>query len=145
MIVFGLLFVLVAVGAALFVVLAPTTTSQVIELTALGVTVKTSPLAMFLTGAVSVALLVLGYGLISRGIRRKARSRKEIRDLRKEQVAGASTSAEAGERSRRSDRLQKDGSTDTSTDTGTDTDTSSASSKDVEAERQPDSERPSPS
>ena len=143
MIVFGLLFVLVAVGAALFVVLAPTTTSQVIELTALGVTVKTSPLAMFLTGAVSVALLVLGYGLISRGIRRKARSRKEIRDLRKEQVAGASTSAEAGERSRRSDRLQKDGSTDTSTDT--DTDTSSASSKDVDAERQPDSERPSPS
>ena len=145
MIVFGLLFVLVAVGAALFVVLAPTTTSQVIELTALGVTVKTSPLAMFLTGAVSVALLVLGYGLISRGIRRKARSRKEIRDLRKEQVAGASTSAEAGERSRRSDRLQKDGSTDTSTDTDTDTDTSSASSKDVDAERQPDSERPSPS
>lgn len=143
MIVFGLLFVLVAVGAALFVVLAPTTTSQVIELTALGVTVKTSPLAMFLTGAVSVALLVLGYGLISRGIRRKARSRKEIRDLRKEQVAGASTSAEAGERSRRSDRLQKDGSTDTSTDT--DTETSSASSKDVDAERQPDSERPSPS
>ena len=145
MIVLGLLFVLVAVGAAAFVALAPNTTAQVIELTDFGVTLKTSPLAMFLAGAVSLALLGLGYALISRGSRRKAKSRKELRQLRNEQaVSGASASADAGHRSTRRDRRQKDGSTDVSADTSTKTSSDNGpDSKVLPPERQPDSEQPS--
>ena len=148
MIVLGLLFILVAVGATVFAVTAPSATSATIVVTALGVKVSASPLAMFLAGAVSLALLGLGYALISRGARRQARSRKELRQLRKEQAAaGASTSTEAGHRSTRSDRHQQDTSTDTSNDSNTDTsnDSSAAVQSERQSERHSDSEPPSPS
>ena len=142
MIVLGLLLILIAVGATLFAVTAPSAAAQTIEVTALGVKVSASPLAMFFAGAVSLALLVLGYALISGGTRRKARSRKELRQLRKEQAeAGAGTSADGGHRSSRHDRHQKD----TDTDTDTSADTSKDSSKDAQAERHADSEPPSSS
>jgi len=138
MIVLGLLLILVAAGATLFAVMAPSAAAQTIEVTALGVKVSASPLAMFFAGAVSLALLVLGYALISRGTRRKARSRKELRQLRKEQAAaGASTSADGGHRSSRHDRHQKDGDTNA--------DSSADSSKDGQTERHADSEPPSSS
>jgi len=130
MIVLGLLLILVALGAAVFAAMAPSATSETIVVTALGVKVSASPLAMFIAGAVSVMLLGLGFALISRGARRKASSRKELRELRKGQAAEAAhTSAEAGQHSSRRDRPQKDSSTvgststsgDTSGDTGTDT------------------------
>jgi len=125
MIVLGLLLILAAVGATVFAVMAPSATSETIVVTAFGVKVSASPLAMFVAGAVSVALLGLAYVLISRGTRRKARSRKELRQLRKDQAAsGASTSTEGGHRSSRHDRHQKDSqttaSTEHSTDAGTD-------------------------
>ena len=148
MIVLGLLLILIAVGATLFAVTAPSAAAQTIEVTALGVKVSASPLAMFFAGAVSLALLVLGYALISGGTRRKARSRKELRQLRKEQAeAGAGTSADGGHRSSRHDRHQKDTDTDTDTDTSADTskDSSKDSSKDAQAERHADSEPPSSS
>lgn len=143
MIVLGLLLVVVAVGAGVFAVIAPTSTSRVVELTALGVTVSASPLAMFVAGAVSVVLLGLGFALISRGTRRKAASRKELRQLRKQQAdaaastppSGASTSAVAGERTSRREQPHRDSDKDTSTgdtsprsstDTSTDTDTDSS-------------------
>ena len=100
MIVLGVLFILVAVGATVFAVMAPSATNETIVVTALGVKVSASPLAMFIAGAVSVALLGLAYVLISRGTRRKARSRKELRQLRKEQAAaGTGPSTEGGHRS----------------------------------------------
>ena len=158
MIVLGLLLILIAVGATLFVVMA---TVQVIappatfpiKLTAVGVTFSASPLAMFIAGAVSLVLLAVGYALISRGTRRRARSRKELRQLRKEQaVAGTSPAAEGGHRSNRHDRQDRhDGhqndshsstSTDTSSDTGTDAETTADGGKTVRPDRHQESEPP---
>jgi hypothetical protein len=97
MIVLGLLLILFAVGAAAVAVTAPMATAPVIEMTAVGVTVKASPLAMFLTGAASVLLLGLGLALISQGTRRRARAHKELRQLRKDQATAApEASADAG-------------------------------------------------
>ena len=140
MIVLGLLLILIAGGAVVFAVMAPSATAETIVVTALGVKVSASPLAMFLAGAVSVVLLGIAYVLISRGARRKARSRKELRDLRKEQAAtGASTSTEGGHRSSRSDRHQKASNTDTSTDTSTDPDSSKAARPDQHQDSEPPS------
>jgi hypothetical protein len=148
MIVLGLLLILIAVGATAFVVMA---TVQVIappatfpiKLTAVGVTFSASPLAMFIAGAVSLALLAVGYALISRGTRRRARSRKELRDLRKEQAEGANASAEGGQRTSRRDRPQEDTSAESGTNTSAET--SSDDSKDQPTEQQPDTEQPSAS
>jgi len=135
MIVLGLLLILVAIGVTVFVVIAPTATSQIIEVPAGAITISTSPLAMFLAGAASLVLLGLGYALISGGTRRKARSRKELRQLRKDQAAtGASTHPEGGHRSNRTDRVEKESSTEPSTKPSTD------ESKDLQPERHPDPE-----
>ena len=159
MIVLGLLLILIAVGATLFVVMA---TVQVIappatfpiRLTAVGITFSASPLAMFIAGAVSLVLLAVGYALISRGTRRRARSRKELRQLRKEQaVAGTGTSAEGGHRSNRHDGRQSDShqsdrhsstSTDTSSDTATDAETTAHSGDTAQSDRHQESEPPTP-
>lgn len=159
MIVLGLLLILIAAGVTVFVVIAPTATSQIIEVPAGALTISTSPLAMFLAGAVSLILLGLGYALISGGTRRKARSRKELRQLRKEQAATvAGTHPEGGHRSSRSDRDQKEPSTETNpepsadlskddskdasayTNTDTNKDGNRDGNKDLQRERQPDSE-----
>jgi membrane protein implicated in regulation of membrane protease activity len=138
MIVLGLLLILIAAGAVVFAVIAPSATAETIVVTALGVKVSASPLAMFLAGAVSVVLLGIAYLLISRGARRKARSRKELRDLRKEQAAtGTSTSTEGGHRSSRSDRHPKGNNT--ATDTGTGPDTTKAVQPDQHQESEPPS------
>ena len=132
MIVLGLLFILVALGATAFALTAPSAAAQTIEVTALGFKVSASPLAMFLAGAASLALLGLGWALISRGTRRQARSRKELRQLRKEQAAaGAATPAEPGQHSSRRDHRPTD-SNDTGGDTsaGTGGDTSAGTGAD---------------
>mgnify|MGYP001791526843 FL=1 len=142
MIVLGLLLILAVVGATVFAVMAPSATNETIVVTALGVKVSASPLAMFIAGAVSVVLLGLAYVLISRGSRRKARSRKELRQLRKEQAAaGTGPSAEGGHRSSRRDRHQTDGqtSTSTSTDNNSDTGSNTDTGSDTEAEASPES------
>ncbi len=144
MIVLGLLLILAVVGATVFAVMAPSATNETIVVTALGVKVSASPLAMFIAGAVSVVLLGLAYVLISRGSRRKARSRKELRQLRKEQAAaGTGPSAEGGHRSSRRDRHQTDGQTSTSTSTSTDNNSDTGSNtdtgSDTEAEASPES------
>ena len=105
MIVLGLLFILTAAGAVVFAVVAPSSDVQTIELSALGVTVSASPLAMFVAGALSVLLFVLGLLLISRGARRRASSRKELRELRKGQAdAAAQKTTDAGRHSSGHDR-----------------------------------------
>lgn len=122
MIVLGLLLILAAVGATVFAVMAPSGAEQTIELTALGVKVSASPLAMFVAGALSVILLGIGFALINRGARRKASSRKELRELRKGQAGAAEhTSAEAVQHSSRHRLQEGDGSvggTETNADTG---------------------------
>jgi hypothetical protein len=87
MIVIGVLLILIAVGAVAFALMAPSGAVQTIEVTALGFKVSASPLAMFFAGAAVVVLLSLGFAMVSRGTRRKASSRKELRQLRKEQAA----------------------------------------------------------
>jgi hypothetical protein len=130
MIVLGLLLILAAAGAALFAVMAPSAASQTIEMSALGLTLSASPLAMFIAGAVSVVLLGLGFGLISRGTRRKASSRKELRELRKAQATtDTDAPAQAGQHSSRRDRpsvRSTESDTGSVSHTGTDTDAGSS-------------------
>jgi len=128
MIVLGLLLVLAAVAATVFAVTAPSGAEQTIEVSALGFKLLASPLAMFVAGALSVILLGLGFALINRGTRRKASSRKELRELRKGQAdAAAHPAAEAGQHSSRRDRPHAGGGSDTGTigrtNTGTNTGT----------------------
>lgn len=133
MIVLGLLLILAAVGATAFAVTAPSAAEQTIHVSALGFTISASPLAMFVAGALSVILLGLGFALINRGARRKANSRKELRELRKGQAdAAASPPAEAGQHSSRH-RLQKDGVTGSDTDTKNETGTHASSESGTES------------
>ncbi len=127
MIVLGLLLVLAAVSATVFAVMAPSAAAQTIEVSALGLKISASPLAMFVAGALSVILLGLGFALINRGTRRKASSRKELRELRKGQAdATAHPAPEAGQHSSRH-RLQKDDVTVSETDTKNETGTHTSS------------------
>jgi len=119
MIVLGLLFILLAVVATAVAVTAPIAAPQVVKMSALGVSVSASPRAMFLAGGVSVLLLVFGLALISGGARRRARSRKELRELRKDQgTSSAGTSEDTAAGSSRRDGSHDGTKTDT---TGTDT------------------------
>ncbi|HEY8652893.1 MAG TPA: hypothetical protein VIL87_07335 [Dermatophilaceae bacterium] len=133
MIVLGLLLILAAVSATVFAVMAPSAAAQTIEVSALGFKISASPLAMFVAGALSVILLGLGFALINRGTRRKASSRKELRELRKGQAdAAAHPAAEAGQHSSRH-RLQKDGDTVSETDTKNETGTHTRSEAGTES------------
>jgi uncharacterized protein HemX len=94
MIALGLALVLIAAGATLFAVIASSTTSNSVELAAFGVTISATPLALFIAGALSVALLGLGLALVGRGTRRTSRTHRELKQLRKENAIAA-TRAEA--------------------------------------------------
>jgi membrane protein implicated in regulation of membrane protease activity len=89
----GLALILIAAGATVFAVIASATTSAAIELTAFNVTIAVTPLALFIAGALVVALGVLGLALISRGTRRSARTHKELKALRKENAIAATRAA----------------------------------------------------
>ena len=84
MIVLGFILIIVAAAAVLFA-LASGGTLTASPLTAIGVTVNVTPLAMFVAGAVSLLLVVLGLALISRGTKRSVHTRRELRQLRKGQ------------------------------------------------------------
>lgn len=96
MVVLGLLLILVAVGAAVILAMAPAATSQVIDLSVLNVTA--TPLGVFIAGALSVVLFGLGLTLIRRGARRSARKRKELKLLRRENADAVTTRAADRER-----------------------------------------------
>ena len=113
MIVIGVLLVVVAAAAVALVLMAPDSMSNAIQLTAIGVTVNATPLALFVGGAVTLALFGLGFPMITQGIRRNAKRRKELHQLRKEHPAAA-TSTPAREQSGRRDHPPAD-STHTST------------------------------
>ena len=90
MIVLGLILIIVAAAAVLFA-LASGGTLTASPLTAIGVTVNVTPLAMFVAGAVSLLLVVLGLALISRGTKRSVHTRRELRQLRKGQSTQPAT------------------------------------------------------
>ena len=92
MIVLGFILIIVAAAAVLFA-LASGGTLTSSPLTAIGVTVNVTPLAMFVAGAVSLLLVVLGLALISRGTKRSVHTRRELRQLRKEQSKQPATTA----------------------------------------------------
>jgi membrane protein implicated in regulation of membrane protease activity len=123
MILIGVLLIVIAVGATVFALMAPSGAAQTIEVTALGFKVSASPQAMFFTGVAAVILLSLGFVMVSRGTRRKASTRKELHQLRKEQAAaGANAPTAEGESRSRRDRPRRGSSADTGgTETRTDT------------------------
>jgi len=90
MIVLGFILIIVAAAAVLFA-LASGGTLTASPLTAIGVTVNVTPLAMFVAGAVSLLLVVLGLALISRGTKRSVHTRRELRQLRKGQATQPAT------------------------------------------------------
>ena len=90
MIVLGFILIIVAAAAVLFA-LASGGTLTASPLTAIGVTVNVTPLAMFVAGAVSLLLVVLGLALISRGTKRSVHTRRELRQLRKGQSTQPAT------------------------------------------------------
>jgi hypothetical protein len=101
MIALGVILVLLVVLVTIFAVVASGTISTAIALTGLGITVSISPLGLFLVGAMSVILLGLGFALISKGTRRTAGKRKELKELRKEHAdppATRTTDDRAGNR-----------------------------------------------
>lgn len=95
MIVLGFILIVLAAGAVLFALIA-TGTLTAAPLSAVGVTVSVTPLAMFIAGAVSLLLVVLGLALISRGTKRSVHTRRELRQLRKGQTNQPTTADAAG-------------------------------------------------
>jgi hypothetical protein len=82
-------------------VIASGTISTAIALTGFGVTISATPLALFIAGALSVFLFAVGFALVSRGTRRRARTHRELKQLRKDQptpAAGGSTADDTAER-----------------------------------------------
>ena len=114
MIVIGVLLVVIAAGAVALVLMAPDAMTNAIEVPAFGLVVNATPLALFVGGAISLALFALGFPMITQGIRRKAKRRKELHDLRKSQGAANANAPATGKRSSPRDHPQPE-----STHTGT--------------------------
>jgi hypothetical protein len=93
----GLILILVAVAATVFAVIASGTISTAFTLTGLGITISATPLAMFIAGAASVFMFAVGFALVTRGTRRTAAKRRELRQLRKDQPSPAPGERTAGE------------------------------------------------
>jgi uncharacterized membrane protein YdfJ with MMPL/SSD domain len=110
----GVVIILFVVLVTIFAVVASGTVSSGIDLTGLGITITAKPLSLFVAGALSVVLLGVGISLVSRGTRRKAGRRKELKTLRKEHAAPATqtTDERAGvrgdEATREAGRTTKD-------------------------------------
>jgi len=78
---------------------------------------------LFVAGAVSLALFALGFPMITQGIRRKAKTRRELHHLRKEHAVTGANTATAERQSNRPDGPERTRGTTTgntdSTSTGT--------------------------
>lgn len=83
MVVLGLVLILVAAAATGFAFLASNVGHSSVGLNAYGVSLGVSPSTIFVAGAASLLLLLLGIALIRRGARRKVKQRREIRQLRR--------------------------------------------------------------
>ncbi len=79
MVVLGIILVLLAAGMIFVAVLSSANTPATVEFGGISVTME--PLWVFLTGALTVLLLVLGIELVRAGTRRAAKRRKEKKEL----------------------------------------------------------------
>ena len=97
MIVLGLILIVLAVaaGALLFIATQPLTDPVALE--ALGVQANVLPLVLLIAGAAVMVLLWLGFTMIRGSVRRKARRRRESKELERqaEREAEARRAAEA--------------------------------------------------
>lgn len=84
MIVLGLILIVLAVaaGALLFIATQPLTDPVALE--ALGVQAKVLPLVLLIAGAAIMLLLWLGFTMIRGSVRRKARRRRESKELERQ-------------------------------------------------------------
>ena len=131
MIVIGVLLVVIAAGAVALVLMAPDAMTNAIEVPAFGLVVNATPLALFVGGAISLALFALGFPMITQGIRRKAKRRKELHDLRKSQAAANANAPATGKPSSPRDHPQPESAhTGTAGATGTTGTTDSAGTMD---------------
>jgi hypothetical protein len=92
----GVILILIAVAATVFAVIASGTISTAIKLTGLGITISAKPLTLFIAGALSVFMFVVGFALVTRGTRRTAAKRRELKQLRKDQPSPAPGERTAG-------------------------------------------------
>lgn len=79
MIILGLVLIILALVAALFLFLG-TSALPVIELEVLGSTYHMSPLALVISGAVTMTLLWWGWALVRMGTRRRVRKSREAKE-----------------------------------------------------------------
>ena len=89
MIVLGLILIVLAVaaGALLFIATQPVTNQVALE--ALGVQAKVIPLVLLIAGAAVMLLLWLGLVMVRGSVRRKARRRREAKELERHAQAEA--------------------------------------------------------
>ena len=84
MILLGLILIVVAAGAGTLLFLAAQQATDPIRLEALGVTANIQPLALLIAGAAVIVLLWLGLLMVRGSIRRKARRRREAKELQRQ-------------------------------------------------------------
>lgn len=100
MIIFGLLLLLAVagVGTWIYLALSDMASPPVSDLSALGVTIGFSPLALLAIGFGLALALAIGYGLIRAGIGRKSRQRKERKSPEREAQENRKVAEEAAAR-----------------------------------------------
>ncbi|MFI6321490.1 hypothetical protein ACIBG8_28400 [Nonomuraea sp. NPDC050556] len=84
MIVLGVILILLAAGGIALVSLEPTATDSTATFTDFGYVLHPTHLDMFVTGAATAAVLLIGLAMISSGSRRAARRRRALRSTRHE-------------------------------------------------------------
>lgn len=84
MIVLGVLLILLAAGGIALVSLEPTATDSTATFTYFGYVLHPTHLEMFVTGAATAAVLLIGLAMISSGSKRAARRRRTLRAAKHE-------------------------------------------------------------
>ncbi len=84
MIVFGLILVLLALGAGVVLFLATQSLTTPVDLEVAGYTWGMTPLALLITGAAAMLLLFLGLGMIRGSVKRQRRPAREAKDAERQ-------------------------------------------------------------
>lgn len=98
MLVLGVILILLAAGATIAAIAGTSNEPVTFDLSAFSVDM--APLGVFLTGAATVLLLVLGVGLVRAGLRGARKRRKEKKQLNRlsEKLVARETAPEGGAR-----------------------------------------------
>lgn len=84
MIVLGLILILLAAGAIVLISLEESTTASTASLTVFDYTFQPNHLEMYLAGAATAGVLLLGLAMIGSGYRRSSHRRRQMREARVE-------------------------------------------------------------